>query len=121
MHKLLIVDDEPLLVEILIDELSLRGYAVVGATSGQEALTLLENERFDLVISDVRMPKMSGLQLLDKTKSLSRQAPLFILVSGFSDISQAEAIGKGALGLFAKPYQFDEILSLITDSLAVGP
>jgi len=82
-ETILVVDDEAALVELMKDTLSLKGYAVVTAKTADEALNILENQKVDLVISDVVMPDMDGYQLADRVKTLYPQIKLQ-LVSGYA-------------------------------------
>jgi len=77
--KVLVVDDDDRIRSLLLDTLSALGYHALGAKNGEEALTLLETEKLDMVITDVRMPKMNGLSLLKNIKNLNPLLPVLII------------------------------------------
>jgi len=114
MAKILVVDDEPLLVEVLCEELSRAGYEVISATSGNGARRILESESVDLVLTDSRMKDGDGLGLLDWIRERHPTRPYVLLSSAFADIDPAEAQRRGAQAMFGKPYDFE----LICETLA---
>lgn len=101
---ILIVDDEPDLREAIAFDFKRKGYNVLTAGSGREALAMLETKPVHLVLSDVRMPNGDGIELLDKIKEKNTLLPVVMLITGFSDISLEEAYDKGADAVFAKPF-----------------
>jgi CheY-like chemotaxis protein len=111
---ILVVDDEPLLREIMADWLGSEGYPVQTAQDGIEALQILEQNRVDLIVTDIRMPRMDGVALLKKLKeSAAEYAPAIVFVSGFADIDRREAYDLGAGALIAKPFTDEELLSAV--------
>ena len=107
---LLIVDDEVDLLEVLEFELQDRGYKIQKAQSGNEAMELLKTQSFDCILSDIRMPNGSGLDLLEFVNNLPNKIP-FIFVTGFS--SENDESIKGVLKTFAKPVDYDELTEFI--------
>ena len=106
-RPILIVEDEPALGEILQNGLSLNGYSVHLAESAEKALKLFNQRAFDLVIADIRLPDMDGLQLLDHIKSRSISPPV-ILMTGFGSVQSAvEAMKKGAYDYLLKPFSLE--------------
>ena len=94
--KILVVDDDPIILESLCEFLRLEGYEAVGTAQGERALDLLSNDGFNLVISDVNMPGPDGFELL---RMLRKRFPelVVILITGYGSISRAvEAIKLGA-------------------------
>lgn len=110
--KLLLVDDEKIILKGLQEtyDWEAMGYQVVGtAGSGEDALALLEDEEPDVVITDVRMKKISGLELIEKSK-LSRPGIKFVVVSAYKDFEYArKACEEGALSYLVKPIEDDEL------------
>lgn len=118
----LIVDDEEDLREIMARDFKLAGCRVLEASDGQEAFGILSShERIDAVVSDVRMPRGSGVMLLEKVRGLTKQVPVVLLVTGFSDITPSEAEQKGAIALMGKPVDRKRMLALISNALKSPP
>ncbi|PWB76242.1 hypothetical protein C3F09_00770 [candidate division GN15 bacterium] len=116
--RILVVDDDPLLLSLLVDTLGAIGYAATGADGGRSALEMLEQSRFDLLITDIRMPDIDGLRLRDRVKRLYPEMPvLFITGVAFPDII-AQASPDGVL---AKPFRISQIEALIESALASTP
>src|SRR5665647_200205 len=101
---ILIVDDEELLREALAFDFRRRGYNVILAGSGKEALAFLEKNHVNVVISDVRMPNGNGLELLAAIKKRNVFLPVVMLITGFADLSLEEAYNLGADAVFPKPF-----------------
>jgi CheY-like chemotaxis protein len=108
--RVLIVDDEPDLRELMIDEFEMGGYSVSGAGTVQAAQDILAVEEFHLVISDMRMPGMGGLELLKWIQTLPNQ-PAVIFMSGYTELSEKEFIHLGASALFLKPFALNDVLT----------
>jgi DNA-binding NtrC family response regulator len=111
--RLLVVDDEARFVETLSKRLTARGFYVEGASSGQQALGLLESRPFDVVILDVRMPGMTGL---DTLRAIRKVQPLVkvILLSGHASINSAvEGMRLGATDFLLKPADLDDLLAKV--------
>ncbi|MDA9951012.1 response regulator [Oligoflexaceae bacterium] len=112
--KILVVDDEPEILAFLADMLELEGATVTTAANGKIAYDhIIESENlFCAIVSDIRMPVMSGLELLKKLKSENKKPDNFIFISGFSDISLEDALSQGASAVVNKPFDIDKITSL---------
>ena len=116
--RILVVDDEDHIRNILMRTLIAEGYDVTGASSGAEAVSRVEDETFDVLISDVRMPGMDGLETVRAIKA--RQPDIIaVMASGVSEeeIAQADAIAAGAIAYFTKPYTLDELLTTLEEVL----
>jgi DNA-binding NtrC family response regulator len=117
--RLMFVDDEEELVSALVERLELRGIDAIGVTSGDEALEHLREESFDVVIIDVKMPGIGGLEVL---RTVSRRYPdvKVILMTGHGSAKDSE-IGRrlGAVAYLQKPVDLEDLLATIqlaTDS-----
>ena len=108
MAKILAVEDEKNIRESLEESLS-NGYEVSAAASGEEALKLIKERGFDLMITDIRMPGISGIDLLKRFRELQPGAPV-IVITAFSSIQNAvEAMKAGASEYVPKPFSLEEI------------
>jgi len=114
--KILVVDDEPGIRDLLSYELGSCGYKVVTAVDGVEALEKFRREKFNIVISDIKMPRMGGLELLDAVKKINPGVEV-ILSTGYGTIETAvSAMKKGAYDFVQKPFNLDEIFAIIRES-----
>ncbi|MDZ7346714.1 MAG: sigma-54 dependent transcriptional regulator, partial [candidate division KSB1 bacterium] len=107
--KLLIVDDDDITRESLVTVMQARNFDCTQAADGREALERLQHEDYDVVISDIEMPKMSGLELLEAANRLSSR-PSFIFITAYASVQSAvEALRKGAFDYLLKPLNFDDL------------
>jgi signal transduction histidine kinase/ActR/RegA family two-component response regulator len=115
--RILVVDDEAGIRDMLNYELSSHSYQVVTAVNGEDALEKIRAQKFHLVISDVKMPRMNGMDMLDAIKKLDPDVEV-IMSTGFGTIETAvNAMKKGAYDFIQKPFNLDEILLLIEKAL----
>jgi two-component system response regulator PilR (NtrC family) len=113
MPAILIVDDEPHIVEVLEMALRDEGMEVYTSASGREALAVLRRQQIDVVISDIRMPDLSGVELLREAKSLAPETP-FIMMTAFASTETAiEAVQHGACDYITKPFKVEELLAIV--------
>lgn len=110
---LLVVDDEPDLREIVSSELEFMGAEVFQAENVAAAKKVLENKKVDLIISDIRMPGGTGIDLLDFVKAIDVEIPPVILITGFADITVPDAFNKGAEALLNKPFKLDDLIRTV--------
>lgn len=114
--RILITDDDSDLRELLTEAVKNWGYAVSVAKDGEEALRKLRMERYDVVITDLMMPGMDGLTLLQKIKELDKEI-LVIIITGYATIETAvKAIESGAYDYIAKPFRLDELMIVIKNA-----
>lgn len=116
--SVLIVEDDEGFLEILSDFFRYEGSRVFQARNGQEALTLMGTTSVHFVISDIQMPVMTGIELLEKIRAIDPQIPVVLLATGQSKITDAEAKSKGALGLILKPFDFESLKEIIKNAFA---
>jgi two-component system response regulator AtoC len=115
---ILIVDDEKLLLHSLKTALSRGGYQALTAASGEEALESFRENNPDIILLDVKLPDMDGMQVLKKIKAVDGNVPV-IIMTAFSGIKGAvEAIKLGAYDYIAKPFDIDELKFVLARSLA---
>ena len=112
--KILIVEDEAMMRNLLLKILESEGYKVTLASSAHEALEKLEQEKYDLMLSDVKMPGMNGFELLEKVKNKWNDMAV-IVMTGYGDAyTVKEALMKGADEYLSKPFKSHEV-SLIVE------
>ena len=116
--KLLIVDDEVDFLEALGERLEMREFQVRTITSGADALTLCETEKFDLALIDLKMPGMDGQELLARIKAEHRFLEVIILTGHGSLGSAVECAKLGAFSYLPKPYQLNELLMVLTNAFS---
>ncbi len=115
--RILVVDDERVIREILAEFLSLEGFSVNTVEDGEKALTELRLNPYDLLITDLKMPRLSGLQLLEKVES-ERLGVLTVLMTGFGTVETAiEAMKKGAYDYLLKPFKVEEVIHVVERAL----
>jgi CheY-like chemotaxis protein len=114
---LLVVDDDDSLRETLVFEFELKGYKVLSAGSGNEGFKVVQNNQVDLVISDIRMPDGTGIDLLRNIKDRNARMPVIIFITAFSDLSQEEAFEMGVDAVLSKPFDRKVILQTVERAL----
>ena len=119
-ERLLIVEDDAAMRDLLQEDLEQVGYATITAADGREALAFIHRERdpIDLVITDVQMPGLKGDELLAALRQHRPEAPV-IIITAFGSVGQAvEMMKKGAFQYLTKPFETSELLDLIAQALA---
>lgn len=116
--KILIVDDEDTMRYALADALTSSGYVVATAKDGEEAVKVFSKDTFSVVISDVRMPRMNGMEVLKHVKRVSPETPV-ILITAYGTVKSAvEAIKEGAADYLTKPFNIDELEFTVKNVMA---
>jgi DNA-binding response OmpR family regulator len=111
--QILIVDDEEELVSALAERLYLRGFQAKGVTTGEEALAHIADQPCDVVLLDVKMPGLSGLEVIKRIKEKT-PSPQVILLTGHSSVQDAErGMGLGAFDYLMKPVKIDELIRVL--------
>ncbi len=117
MEKILVVDDEKSLREVLSIMLKRAGYTVTEASDGDEAIGHVNKEIYDLVITDLRMPKADGMDVLKAVKSSSPDTVVLVITAFATSDSAVEAMKQGAYDYLTKPFQVDEVQLIIRNAL----
>ena len=115
--RVLVVDDRPEMAEMIADDLRDRGYDGLAVSSAREALRILDSQRIDALISDVRMPEMDGLMLLRESRKLDPSRPV-ILMTAFETLQTAmEASEQGVCHYLSKPFRLDVLARLLEEAI----
>jgi CheY-like chemotaxis protein len=112
-NRILVVDDEAALRTVLSSELHTEGYVVSTASDGDEAIDLLQSHPYDLILLDIKMPRVDGFQVLRYVKEKLPQIKV-IMLTGFADLKNAiESKKLGAEDFISKPYDLVDLLTTI--------
>lgn len=113
MKHILIVEDEEGIVQFLKQGLEEENYKVSAAPNGLEGLTLFQNEKFDLVLLDWMLPKMTGLEVCQKIRETNSKTPIIFLTAKDTVQETVEGLKTGANDYIKKPFSFDELIERI--------
>lgn len=117
MAKLLIIDDEKSIRKTLREILEYEKYQVDEAADGMEGIAMIQKEKYDIVLCDIKMPKMDGIEVLEKVMQVSADTPV-VMISGHGNIETAvEAVKKGAFDFIAKPLDLNRLLVTIRNAM----
>jgi DNA-binding NtrC family response regulator len=115
--NILAIDDEQNIRHLIQNEFSLEGFAVTTVGSGEEGLKLVDANRFDVVLLDINLPTLNGVEVLKRLKQKTPQTEV-IMITGYGDIKSAvESIKQGARDYITKPFKLDEILALVKQAI----
>ena len=112
MIKFLIVDDEPDVVDSVSELFTLRNYNVITATSGTKALELVKKENPNIIILDIRMPDINGIDVLKEVKKNYPKTRVIMLTGVEDESTKNMAMSLGASGYLTKPYSYSELLDM---------
>ena len=118
MSRILVVDDEPVIRDLAVEILRRSGYEPQGVPSARHALDLLEQEPFDLVVSDVVMPEMTGIEFLYELRESRPELPVVLMTGGSKEPERTtRAVELGACGLLYKPFSHAELTAAVEAAL----
>ncbi len=106
MPRVLVVDDEPDARELLSEFLTAKGYAVLTASNGEDALRKLKEERPHLILLDIRMPKMDGLETLRRVREIDHEVGVIMVTAVNEEETGRQALKMGAFDYITKPMDF---------------
>ncbi len=106
MPRVLVVDDEPYAVELLQECLTAKGYEVLTASDGEEALQKVKEERPHVILLDVRMPRMSGLEVLRRVREIDHEVGVIMVTAVNEEETGNQALQMGAFDYITKPLDF---------------
>jgi len=113
--RILVIEDDEEMRALLRDVIEEEGFQTASVNNGSEAFRKLAKESFDLIITDVRMPGLTGLEILPGIKKLQPDAPIIVITAFGSEEIQQKALGRGANAYLEKPIHFDKLRTLIHD------
>src|SRR3989338_648269 len=116
-RKILVVDDEESLREFLEIMLKREGYEITTAADGDKAIKLMKKQSFDLVLTDLQMPKVHGMEVLAQAKDMDPEIVVIVITAFGSTESAVEAMKLGAYDYITKPFKIDEIKLIIKKAL----
>ncbi len=117
MSNILLIDDERAIRKTLCDILEFEGYKVKEAIDGDEGLKMFQEKNYDAVLCDIKMPRMDGIEFLDKATAINPDVPI-IMVSGHGNIETAvDAVKKGAFDYISKPPDLNRMLITIRNAM----
>jgi DNA-binding NtrC family response regulator len=116
--RILIVDDEGSLLITLVANLELEGFDVVGAQDASSALRLLAEQRFDLVLTDIRMPGMSGLDLFRAIRSVRPELPVIMMTAFAAETVIEQAVQEGVFAVLPKPFDIEHVVFALSRALS---
>jgi two-component system, OmpR family, response regulator len=111
--QVLIIDDEEELVSALVERLNLRGFQARGVTAGGEALSLLQDQEFDVVLLDMKMPGLDGLEVIRRIKELRPSLEVILLTGHGSANAIEEGMALGAFDYLMKPVKIDDLVRIL--------
>ncbi len=117
--RILVVDDDQAMLDVLKEILTSRGHEVVTAVDGQEAIELLQTERFDLIITDIVMPRKNGVDVLNRAREIDPRYPVIVITGNPSEETTEKLIRVGAYEFIVKPFDNDRVLIAVTKLLAI--
>lgn len=107
--RVLVADDEEDILEVIQDRLEACGFTVITAANGAEALRKITTERFDGVFLDVKMPEMTGIEVLEEVRKKDTRLPIIIITSSTSRDAAIGSLAKGANEFVLKPFEWEEL------------
>lgn len=117
-EAILVADDEPAVLDVCLRALRLAGYRAVGVSTGTEALQRLQEEPFDLLLTDIRMPDLDGLEVLRQVKQVNPDLPV-VLFTGYGTLDiAADAVRLGAQGFLLKPFHAGDLRRAVEEALS---
>ncbi len=117
--KVLIVDDEDDLVSTLVERLEIRGVDATGVCSGTQAIQLVENNGFDVVVLDVKLKGEDGVEIMKQIKEIQPELPVILLTGHLSPEASEEGFKAGAIDYLLKPINLNDLMTKMREAIAV--
>jgi DNA-binding NtrC family response regulator len=118
LGTILAVDDEQNIRRLIRNEFTLEGYDVTTAKNGEEGLALIQSKQFDAILLDIKLPKLNGIEVLRKIKTLSSAIEV-IMITGYGDVQSAvDSLKLGARDYVTKPFKLDDLLAIVQKAVS---
>lgn len=117
---ILMVDDEPELITAMAERMTLRGYTVETATNGEDALRRIAPESHSLLLVDLKMPGLGGLDVLREARRIDPELPVVLFTGHTSQADAERGIKLGAAAYLVKPVDFDSLIATVERSARIG-
>ncbi|NWF94087.1 MAG: GAF domain-containing protein [Syntrophaceae bacterium] len=115
--RILVIDDEESVRDILCRMLEVKGHRVVVASDGEEGIERFKNESFDLVFTDLGMPKISGLEVGKTIKEMNPKTPIVMITGWGMELNREKMSESGIDLIISKPFQFDQVIELVSEAM----
>jgi CheY-like chemotaxis protein len=119
--RVLLVDDEPDLLNVLAEDLTDAGFDVTAVDSGTAAVEVARWEKFDVAVTDVRMPGMDGVETMSRLREIDPDLPVVVATGYVSEAMQYDFAERGAAGLILKPFRLEQICALLARAARGSP
>jgi two-component system response regulator AtoC len=116
IKKILVAEDEDLIRWSICEFLMSYGYAVDMVVNGREVIERLDKFRYDLLITDLKMPEMNGIDLLHRIREKGISMPVIMISAYFNEFAEEETISKGVFRCVTKPFEMEDILSVVREA-----
>ena len=113
--NVLVVEDDELIRGIFVDIIKSKGYSVFEATNGREALQILKEQPINIIVSDMKMPVMDGMQLLREVKSNYRDIPVVVITGFDNEFTEEQVLAAGADAYITKPFKVQDVSSTLQE------
>jgi DNA-binding NtrC family response regulator len=118
LGNVLVIDDEKNIRRLILNEFTIEGYSVSTAKDGEEGLAKVRRKPYDVVVLDIKLPKLDGMEVLKKIKEISKSIEV-IMITGYGDIKSAVASLKlGARDYVTKPFKLDDLLAIVQEAIS---
>lgn len=118
--KILVVEDEVRIARVLSLELTHEGYEVQTVGNGKDALTLANNEQWDLILLDIMLPEISGFEVLRRIRLVDQKTPIILLTARNSVFDKVNGLDHGANDYITKPFEMEELLARVRSAIRVA-
>jgi DNA-binding response OmpR family regulator len=119
-HRILVLDDDPEILGILRDMIRLKGHKVTAIDDGKKALELIQEQDFDLVLTDLGMPEISGWEIAREVKSKNPQVPVILITGWGTQYEDEDLSDRGVDLVLSKPFSWERLLDAIGKMLSLS-